>query len=89
MKAGKAYKNKGPQLIELTGKLVRKQFGKGSKSEHDSIILESEKESYVIRRIGGNPFKDPVLEKLVGKKVKVTGFVDQYTFMARDIKEEK
>lgn len=86
MKADK--KNKGPQLIELHGKVVRKKFGTGSKSEHDAIMLESEKGSFVLRRIGGNPFNDPILQKWIGKQVTASGFVDQYTFMAKEIKEQ-
>lgn len=85
MKAGK--ENKGPQIIELNGKVVRKKFGKGTKSEHDAIMFETDKGSYVLRRIGGNPFSDPALQKWIGKKIKASGFVDQYTFMAKEIRE--
>ena len=86
MKAGK--KNIGPKQTELKGKVVTKKFGKGTKSEHNAIYLESDQGSFVLRRIGGNPFSDPALKKWIGKQVKVIGIIDQHTFMAGEIVEE-
>lgn len=87
MKAGKS--NKGPQQAVLKGKVITKIFGKGSKSEHTAVYLDSKQGSFVLRRIGGNPFNDPELKKWIGKNVKATGMIDQQTFMAKNIEIDK
>jgi hypothetical protein len=66
--------------MELSGQVIKREFGKGSKSEHDAIVLDTGKEQYVLRRRGGNPFSDPELEKLVGKKIRCHGELVGYTF---------
>lgn len=71
---------------ELTGKVILKTFGEGSKSEHEAIYLETANGSYVLRRQGGNPFNDPVLFKLEGKKITARGILNKYVFLAREIK---
>lgn len=74
-------------MPEFIGKVTKKQFGKGSKSEHEAIFLETEHDQYVLRRQGGNPFHDPELHNLVGKKISCTGLVDEYTLTVSDWKE--
>jgi hypothetical protein len=74
-------------MSEFVGKVTQKLFGKGSKSEHEAIYLETERDQYVLRRQGGNPFHDPELHKLVGKMVRCTGVVDDYTLTISDCKE--
>lgn len=86
MKAGKPD---AASKIELEGKVLQKQFAKGSKSEHDALYLETEQGSFVLRRVGGNPFSDPVLKKLIGKKVMATGTINGHLFLATEIKELK
>ena len=81
MKAGK--KDSG----SITGKVIRKLFAKGSKSEHEAICIQTEEAVYKLKRMGGNPFKDAELEKLVGKDVKATGTIDDYQFIATEITE--
>ena len=74
--------------IELQGTVVKKQFGKASKSEHAAIYLETKSgESYKLKRMGGNPFSDDVLKNLVGKNITANGVVDGYVFIAKIIKE--
>ena len=85
MKADK--ENKVNSEKELTGTVVRKKFGQGSKSEHDAVCLESASGSFVLRRMGGNPFNDPELNKLVGKEVTATGRFETTFFMANTIRE--
>jgi hypothetical protein len=74
-------------MSEFVGKVTKKLFGKGSKSEHEAIYLETEEHQYVLRRRGGNPFHDPKLHKLIGKTVQCTGVVDDYTLTISDLKE--
>jgi hypothetical protein len=71
----------------LSGKVVLKTFGEGSKSEHEAIYLETANGSYVLRRQGGNPFNDPVLFKLEGKNITARGILNKYVFLAKEIKE--
>ena len=66
--------------MTLSGRVIRKTFGKGSKSEHEAIYLETDRGEYVLRRRGANPFSDPVLQDLVGKTISATGTIKEYVF---------
>lgn len=77
------------KVTALSGKVVLKKFGEGSKSEHDAVCLQTQKGDFVLRRVGGNPFHDAELHKLVGKQVTANGMLDNYTFFAKSINEEK
>lgn len=63
------------QPSSFRGQVVRETFAPGSKSEHNSVSLKAGAKVYRLRRQGGNPFSDPVLDSLVGKHVRATGFV--------------
>lgn len=84
MKAGKDRK-KSIAEVELSGKVVVKKFGAGSKSEHDAIYIETGSISYILRKIGGNPFHDTSLHKLKGKNITARGTINNYIFFARDV----
>lgn len=73
------------KLTELTGKVTRKKFAAGSKSEHNAFCLQTEKINYQLRRLGGNPFADPKLKQLVGKKIKAKGLLSNTLFIAHTI----
>lgn len=81
--------HKENQDKELTGKVVLQKFGQGSKSEHDAVCLETDQGSFVLRRVGGNPFRDPVLHQLIGKTITATGMIRNYVFFAKEITESK
>jgi hypothetical protein len=66
---------------KFVGKVTKSVFGKGSKSEHEAVFLETDKGKYALRRQGGNPFYDPELEELVGKRIQCNGFVEEYTLI--------
>jgi hypothetical protein len=57
----------------FTGHVVKKQWGRGSKSEHMAVALESGNSLLKLRREGGHPFADAELEKLVGRKIEARG----------------
>jgi hypothetical protein len=64
------------------GDVVKKPFGSDSKSEHDGVFLVTPSGEYLLRRQGGNPFYDPELEKLVGKRIVAKGdVIGDYTFL--------
>ena len=83
----KANKPIPPEQIELTGQVVEKKSSVGSKSEHTAVFLETEQGSYMLRRKGANAFSDPVLKKLVGKKVAATGMITNTLFLANTLKD--
>jgi hypothetical protein len=65
-----------------------KKFGKGSKSEHDAVYLDTGEKQYRLKKMGGNPFYDASLHELVGKTIKAEGQVTQYFFEISDNPEE-
>lgn len=60
-------------MKKFSGKVVRRLYSKGSKSEHLAVCLETRGKQLKLRRAGGNPFVDPELEKLVGKSISAEG----------------
>ena len=75
--------------IELEGQVTKHLAAKDSKSERQGVFLEAEGQTYVLRRQGGNPFFDPVLEELVGKTIHCKGFVSERTLTITDWKESE
>jgi hypothetical protein len=71
----------------LIGKVIRQKFAAVSKSEYDAVCIKTNGTVYVLKRMGGNPFNDPELSKLIGKYVKAVGHQDNYQFLARLIEE--
>lgn len=71
-------------MAKFVGKVTRKTFGKGSKSEYEAVFLETEEGEFVLRRRGGNPFHDPELQKLVGKDIRCEGSIEDYVLMISD-----
>lgn len=72
--------------VELNGLVIEKTFGAGSKSEHKAVYLQTDAGDYQLRRLGGNPFADAELKKLVGEKVTAKGMVSGELFVAKEIK---
>lgn len=66
--------------MKLKGKVVKKLFGEGSKSEHDAVYLDTGKKQYRLKRKGGNPFYDETLHNLVGKTISAEGKLTQHFF---------
>ncbi len=72
------------QAVTYSGSVVKRPFAKGSKSERVAIFLVTSEGDYVLRRQGGNPYRDPELERLVGKEIRCTGLVTGYTLLVSD-----
>lgn len=63
--------------IRLEGRVERRLLGEGSKSEHAGIVLVTDAgEVWKLRRIGANPFRDPVLDGLVGQRMAAEGHAE-------------
>ncbi len=73
--------------MTFQGLVVRKLFGKGSKSEHVAVSLETPSETFMLRRLGGNAFRDSELDKLVGKRIECEGTVVGSTVLMTNWKE--
>lgn len=71
-------------MPEFIGKVTKKSFGKGSKSESEALFFETKDAQYVLRREGRNPFHDPELQKLAGKTIRCTGSVRDYVLKISD-----
>jgi hypothetical protein len=63
--------------MKYRGKVVRQQVSAGSKSEHEAVVLLTSQGPLKLRRSGGNPFRDPELEKLVGHEIDCDGELHQ------------
>ncbi len=71
--------------MEISGRVVRKPFAVGSKSERLAVLLETaDGRDLVLRRRDGNPFQDDVLEALVGQTIRGHGDVHEYLFLLDD-----
>jgi len=65
----------------LRGEVTRRRYAPGSKSEHDSVMIVTDQGEYRLRRRGGNPFNDPSLDELVGKRIEAAGIVAGPSFI--------
>jgi len=62
--------------MTLQGRVLRKRLSVGSKSEHEALVLvTSDGQEYKLRRQGGNPFRDPELDRLEGKQIECEGLL--------------
>ncbi len=62
--------------MTLQGRVVRKRLSIGSKSEHEALVLVTpDDQEYKLRRQEGNPFRDPELDALEGKRIECEGVV--------------
>lgn len=73
--------------MQYRGTVTSGPFATGSKSEHDAVRLVTEQGSFVLRRRGGNAFRDPTLEKLVGKTIECDGVVSGPTLIISEWRE--
>jgi hypothetical protein len=67
--------------MTFEGHVVKRPFATGTKSEHDAVMLVTDAGDYVLRRQGGNAFRDPELDRLVGKTIAAEGVVRGYTLI--------
>ena len=72
---------------EISGRVTKHLASKGSKSERQAVFLETDEGSFVLRRRGGNPFVDPVLDQLVGKTIHCKGILTEHTYIISEWNE--
>lgn len=74
---------------QLKGLVARARIAPGSKSDHVGLVLRTTGgHEYVLRRQGGNAFRDPVLEELVDATITGKGLLTGETFIMKDWKRE-
>jgi hypothetical protein len=72
----------------ISGKIIQKEFAKGSKSASKAIYLKTKDAEYVLRKVGDNPFENKTLLPFIGKNVKAEGSLSEYLFLAKEVWEE-
>lgn len=78
-------KSRESDVEELHGRVVARRVLKGTASEHDGIVLETDDgEQLILQRIGANPFDDEVTRGLAGRQVRVKGVRLGYLFRFTD-----
>jgi hypothetical protein len=73
--------------VERYGTVTQAEVSPGSKSERQAVVLDTGGQRYVLRRPGGNPFKDTVLDGLVGKRLRAVGDVHGSHFILTEWSE--
>ena len=68
-------------MAEFKGQVIKGPFAVGSKSERQGLFLQTKGDRYLLRQMGGSPYQDPELEKLVGKTIKAEGEIDDYMLL--------
>jgi hypothetical protein len=65
----------------VRGTVVRRPYAAGSKSEHEAVMLVTDDGEFRLRRKGGNPFRDPALDELVGREIEAEGIIAGPSFI--------
>ena len=67
--------------MKLRGRVTRKLLYRGTKSEHEGLVLLAPEGEFKLRRQGGNPFEDDTLTALEGKEIEGEGVVRKNQFI--------
>ena len=70
--------------MKFEGRVVKQRVATGTKLEHEAVMLVTGAGDYVLRRPGGNAFRDPELDGLVGKTIAGEGVVHGYSLFLSD-----
>jgi len=79
-----------PQTQRIAGTVARALISPGSKSEHRGVVLRTARgDEFILRRAGGNAFRDETLEALVGTTITGTGTLVGQTFIMQNWTKSK
>jgi hypothetical protein len=67
--------------MKLRGEVAKKLLYAGTKSEHEGLVLITDEGEFKLRREGGNPFRDDILDHLEGKKIQGEGILRGHQFI--------
>lgn len=73
------------RVTRLRGRIIRGIYGKGSKSERETVFIETTNGRYVLRRKTGPVFDDTELNQYIGHEVECDGFLVGNTILAERI----
>ena len=73
--------SEGFSQIETSGLVTKGRTGTGSKSERDVTLLETDQGTFVLRRQGGHPLSDAIVDKLIGKTIHCKGILTEHTLI--------
>ncbi len=59
--------------MKFEGTVAKRLYAPGSKSERNAVMIRTKDGEFLLQRVGGNPFRDDVLESLVGKTIRGEG----------------
>ena len=65
----------------LRGHVTKKLLARGTKSEHEGLVLTAPEGEFKLRRQGGNPFWDESLASLEGKAIEGEGILRKGQFI--------
>lgn len=74
---------------KFRGTVIKRKYAESSKSEHQAVMLDTGKKEFKLRRMGGNPFSDAVLDELVGSEVECVGVQRGTLLVIQSWKETK
>jgi hypothetical protein len=72
--------------MKLRGHVTRKLLNRGTKSEHEGLVLLSPEGEFKLRRRGGNPFWDETLASLEGREIEGEGIIRKEQFIMSEWK---
>ena len=67
--------------MKLRGRVTKRLLYRGTKSEHDALVLLAPEGEFKLRRQGGNPFQDETLASLEGKAIEGEGILRKGQFI--------
>lgn len=70
---------------KLRGKVTRGMYGKGSKSERETLFIETQNGRFILRRKTGPAYSDVQLDRYLGQTVECDGFLVGSTLLAERI----
>lgn len=75
--------------MKITGTVTKRLYAPGSKSERPAVMVQTDEGEFLLQRAGGNPFRDDVLESLVGKTIRFTAAKKEKSLFMTDWEEIK
>ena len=73
------------RVTAFRGRIIQGPYGKGSKSEHDAVFIETADMRYILRRKTDSVFDDTTIKQYVGHEVECDGFLVGTTLLVERI----
>ncbi|MBK7129055.1 MAG: hypothetical protein IPM74_03620 [Crocinitomicaceae bacterium] len=71
--------------IRIKGVIKRAPLNKGSKSDQVTIVIDSKKGLFKLRKVGENPFMTTYFNDYLDKTVEIEGFLNNNQFFIESI----